>query len=107
MHEPAAGRIDHWVGISFSACWVAITSAMNTIPLITNRMSKMKCQWRVTPIVCRPPGIPNNGLSVIASSFAVHTRVLGTGPRNRSHSESGCAVQLAVQPGVVGEDLPA
>ena len=49
----------------------------------------MKCQWRATPIVCRPPGSPNNGLSMIASSLAVHTRVLGTGPRNRSHSESG------------------
>ena len=64
-------------------------STMNTIPLITNRMSKMKCQWRATPIVCRPPGIPNNGLSMIASSLAVHTRFLGIGPRNRSHSESG------------------
>ena len=82
-------------------------STMNTIPLITNTMSRMKCQCRATPIVCRPPGSPNNGLSMIASSLAVHTRVLGTGPRNRSHFRVGAAVDLAVQPGVIGEDLPA
>ena len=52
-------------------------------------MSELKCQWRATPIVCRPPGSPTSGLSVIVSSFAVHTRSVGTGPRKRSHSLPG------------------